>query len=636
MTHKDPFVLDASLNIKRNMDKRVRSIDSFALQNEPKASQTMRHPVLQRRLIRISIACFIILFGLLLRLFTLQSDAQSYVDLADDNRIRILSEQAPRGIIMDRNGFPLTKNSPDVGIFIDADEFPEEAVEQKRIIDSIALLTNASSDELMVRLNELLSIPTIEPLSLLEHITHDQAIQLSIHARELPGVMIEPKILREYTHGEAIGPIVGYTGKITETEWSTLKDNPRYTLRDWIGKSGIEQSYESNLKGENGKKRVEVDAFGHVSDIVASEEAKAGANIILTIDVELQEKIYESLGKAVTGANSTGGSAVAINPQNGDVLALVSWPSYNPNLFSKGITQEDYQKLLNDEQKPLFNRSITGEYPSGSTIKPLIASAALQEGIITQNTTIQSVGGIQVSQWSFPDWKAGGHGTTNVTKAIAESVNTFFYAIGGGYGTIQGLGVDRIRNYAELYGLNQTLGIDIQGEATGFLPTKEWKEETKGEPWYIGDTYHLAIGQGDLLVTPLQVSSYVATIANGGTVYQPRLVKKIGDEPEIAPKVIRQGIISSQNLNIVKKGMRETVLSGSARSLQSLPITVAGKTGTAQFGNEGKNHAWFTSFAPYEKPLIALTILIEGGGEGSTTATPVARDILSWWAENRQ
>jgi len=284
----------------------------------------------------------------------------------------------------------------------------------------------------------------------------------------------------------------------------------------------------------------------------------------------------------------------------------------------------------------LFNRAISGEYPSGSTIKPVIAAAALEEGVITENTTVRSVGGITIGQWNFPDWRVGGHGIVDVRRAIAESVNTFFYYIGGGYQDFRGLGVDKIMKYGKLFGLDSQTGVDLAGEASGFLPTEEWKEKVKGEKWYIGDTYHLAIGQGDLLVTPLQVAAYTSAFANGGTLYRPHFVKRIlsgSDQAlkEVSIEPVRENFIDSHNIEIVRQGLRQSVTDGSSRRLQSVPVAVAGKTGTAQWSSKYPPHAWFTGFAPYDNPELVITILVEQGGEGSDTAVPIAEDYLKWY-----
>jgi penicillin-binding protein 2 len=315
---------------------------------------------------------------------------------------------------------------------------------------------------------------------------------------------------------------------------------------------------------------------------------------------------------------------------------MVSLPSYDNNQFAVGISTKDYQMLIENPDQPLFNRSVSGEFPSGSTIKPVMAAAALQERVVSENTKFQSSGGLRIGQWFFPDWQAGGHGSTDVRKAIAQSVNTYFYYIGGGYEEFQGLGVERIVRYGKLFGLGEQTGIDLPGEAKGFLPTPDWKKEAKGEPWYIGDTYHLSIGQGDLLVTPLQVAMYTAAFANGGTLFRPHLVKTVlfGDDrimTSVKEEPIREKFIDEYDMQVVRDGMRQTVLSGSARSMQSVPVPVAGKTGTAQWSSKKDPHAWFTGFAPYDNPAVAITVLIEEGEEGSSVAVPVAREFLTWY-----
>ncbi|MBI3626654.1 penicillin-binding protein 2, partial [Candidatus Uhrbacteria bacterium] len=251
-----------------------------------------------------------------------------------------------------------------------------------------------------------------------------------------------------------------------------------------------------------------------------------------------------------------------------------------------------------------------------------------------RNTTVNSVGGLHVNQWFFPDWKIGGHGYTNVTKALAWSVNTFFYMLGGGYQNFRGLGVSKIIRYAKSFGFGSPLGIDLPGERPGFLPTPEWKEQTQQEPWYIGDTYHLAIGQGGLLVTPLQLTVATAAVANGGTVYKPHLVRAFKTETSttpVNPEILSHDFIAPANLAVVRQGLRETVTYGSARVMSSLPVAVAGKTGTAQWNTHKDPHAWFVGFAPYANPEIVITVLIEEGGEGSTVSVPVAQDFLSWY-----
>jgi penicillin-binding protein 2 len=319
---------------------------------------------------------------------------------------------------------------------------------------------------------------------------------------------------------------------------------------------------------------------------------------------------------------------------------MVSEPAYDANKFAQGISKDDYSALINDPDNPLFSRSISANVASGSVFKPVVGAAAMAEHTINENTSVLSTGGIHVGKSFFPDWKAGGHGVTNLAKGIAESVNTFFYSIGGGTDSITGLGVERIVNYAKKFGYGSPLGIDLPNEGAGFLPTKEWKQNTKGERWYIGDTYHVAIGQGDVIVTPLQVAMMTTVFANHGTLYRPRVVQAMtasdGTRVEKDPEVITPQVTDKFAIDAVRRGMRQTVTAGSARSLNALPVQVAGKTGTAQWNSKKSNHAWFTSFAPYDKPTITVTVLVEEGVEGSVNASPVAREIYRWYFGGRK
>jgi len=313
---------------------------------------------------------------------------------------------------------------------------------------------------------------------------------------------------------------------------------------------------------------------------------------------------------------------------------MLSYPSYDNNIFIQGNDSE-YQRLNQDPSKPFIFRALVGEYPPGSIIKPLLAIAGLSEGIITPKTNIFSNGGIRIGQWFYPDWKEGGHGNTNVIKALSESVNTFFYYLGGGFKDFDGLGHQKIREYLSVFGLTQKTGIDLPGEKQGFIATPAWKKKYKNEPWYIGDTYHLSIGQGDILVTPLQVAIYTMALANNGTLFVPHLVKAFQNPVDATIKnkslqIANQDLFDVEYFELIKKGMREAVTQGSARQLNDLTIKVAGKTGTAQVGGNKLPHAWFIGFAPYDNPEIALTILIENGGEGSAVAVPLAKEIISF------
>jgi len=553
-----------------------------------------------------------------------------YLSQAEDNRIKIDHLKAPRGIIYDRNGQALVQNVSGFSLLIVPADLPKDEHERQQNIENISKLAGVSIDEIKQAIDTAHSY-YFQPILIKTGIDYDEAMKLKIASADLPGMIVGLDSWRRYPLGEDLGHVLGYVGKINADEYEQSREN--YLLSDSLGKTGIEKQYEEILRGRHGQKKVEVDSRGRPKKIIAQEDSIAGDNLVLAIDAGLQSKVFAVLRDKLKDEYKA--AVIISDPRNGEILALVDYPSYDNNLFIGGISQGAYQSLIEDVRRPLFARSVLGEYPSGSTIKPVVSVAALAEGVVDRQTSFLSVGGINIGQWRFPDWKAGGHGTTNVIKAIAESVNTFFYYVGGGYGGFTGLGIDRLGNYFKIFGLGVTSGIDLPGEATGFIPTPQWKEEAKDEAWYIGDTYHVAIGQGDLTVTPLQVNNFTATIANGGTFYRPRLVtgriNPAGELQSLPISVINQQVVDRQYVDIVREGMRQTVVAGSARSLSIVPVPVAGKTGTAQWNSNEKNHAWFTGFAPYDNPTFAVTVLVEAGGEGSSIAVPIAKELLIYW-----
>ncbi|MFH0956018.1 MAG: penicillin-binding protein 2 [Candidatus Falkowbacteria bacterium] len=561
-----------------------------------------------------------------------------YYELAEGNRIRVERLEAKRGVIYDRQGRPLVRNSANFLLYFVPADLPKDNLARQAIIQRVSEnLENLKPEDIFNLLSEIKpgSLESYQPLFIADNIEYDKAMTLYLESDNMPGVVMTNKTRREYNlYSLSLSHILGYTGKISDKELAKL--GTEYSPIDYIGKSGIENFWENEMKGTNGKKQIEVDALGKEKKIINQEAGEDGHNLVLSIDIDLQKKLEESVINTLQKARLNKACAIALDPNNGEILAMVSFPFYNNNNFALGMTVEQYQKIANHPDQPLFNRCISGEYPSGSTIKPVIAAAALEENVINENTSFLSTGGLSIGQWFFPDWKAGGHGTINVRRALAESVNTFFYYIGGGYENFQGLGLERMVKYKKLFGLDTQSGIDMPGEASGFLPTEEWKQKTKGESWYIGDTYHLAIGQGDILVTPLQVADYTAIFANGGSLYRPHLIRQVlNSQDKLIGEVdnwpIKSNIVSSKNINIVREGMRQVITAGSASSLQSVPVAVAGKTGTAQWSSTKPTHAWFTGFAPYDKPEIVITILIEQGGEGSYTAVPIANEVLTWY-----
>jgi penicillin-binding protein 2 len=611
--------------------------DSFVSGKE--MNQTISKSFKPSKVKVIIFAFLFLLFFLLGRVAWLQTAKNGYyLFLAEGNRIRNQRIEPKRGIIYDSERHPLCRNVANFMLYFIPADLPSSEKELGEIIKNISVVLGDKSEEELKQILakvEKKSLEAYQPLFIEDNITYEKAMLLYLKTAQWPGVILSNKSRREYDlASQSLSHILGYTGKISEKELAKVGNE--YFLIDYLGKTGIEYFWEPDLKGKNGQKQIEVDALGKEKKIISQTEAEDGHNLVLSINTGLQKKIEETMVKKMSEAKLTKGVGIALNPQNGEILALVNIPSFNSNDFARGIKVDEYNNLANNPDKPLFNRAISGEYPSGSTIKPIMAAAALEEGIIDERTSFLSVGGIRVGQWFFPDWKAGGHGVTNVRKALAESVNTFFYYIGGGNDNFNGLGVEKIVEYEKLFGLGAQTGVDLSGEASGFLPTKEWKEKTKGERWYIGDTYHLAIGQGDITVTPLQVALYTSVFANGGKLYRPHIVKEIlSSDDKLIQSVesvpVRSDFISANNIKIVREGMRQTVTAGSARSLGDLPVPVAGKTGTAQWSSEKNPHAWFTGFAPYDNPEIVITILVEEGKEGSTIAVPIAKEVLNWY-----
>lgn len=590
----------------------------------------------------VKIALFLVAFILLSRLGWLQIvKGEYYKTMADGNRIRLDRLEATRGIIYDRNNLPLVHNVANFLIYSIPSDLPKEELAREKVFKRLEELLDKDITVIREEIDSLTpaDYEYYQPIFIADNIPYEKALAIYLESFSTPGITVESKHRRQYELSSlSLSHVLGYTGTVSRSEFEA--NRLEYSRIDSIGKSGVEKSWEKSLRGQHGSKQIEVDALGKEKQVISSLTPIPGQSLILSIDSEAQKKLEEILFTQLSSMRLTKGVAIALDPRNGEVIALVSLPSYDNNLFAGGIGVTDYKALIESPDKPLFNRAVQGEYPSGSTVKPVVAAAALQEGIITANTSFLSTGGLRIGQWSFPDWRAGGHGQTNVTKAIAESVNTFFYHIGGGYDGFNGLGIDKLVQWFLRFNLGKPLGLDLPGEAIGFVPTKEWKEFVQGERWYIGDTYHIAIGQGNLITTPMQVAAWTAFFANGGKIYQPRMVKSLikpnGEVEEIPSKVLVENIVDSQHVETVKRGLRQTAVSGSAASLSTLPVEAAGKTGTAQWSSKKAPHAWFTGFAPYNNPELVITVLIEEGEEGSRVATPVAREFLRWYFGDRE
>jgi len=543
--------------------------------------------------------------------------------------------KAERGVIYDRNSNQLVFNRPGFDLVADTRYLPESETDKTKVIKEVSQIVGVNFEELKKKIEE--SEEFLVPI--FSNLSHQNLIILETKIGDLPGFKILNNTIREYKDGDDFSHLLGYTGKIRGEE---LRGDPEfYSISDYVGRDGLEKSYETVLRKNPGKLQVEKDALGNEVSSKVIQLPEPGKNLVLWLDSGLQKKIKEELERELENVGSKKGVAIALDPKTGGVLAMVSLPSFDNNLFQKSSDPQIIKDLLENPLSPLFNQVISGTFPTGSTIKPLIASAALEEKIISPEKKIYDPGFIEVPHrynpeivYRFLDWTV--HGWVDLRKAIAESCNVYFYTVGGGYEDQKGLGPTRIKKYLELFGWGAKTGIDLPGESEGFVPDPSWKKEAKGENWWDGDTYHLSIGQGDLSITPLQVVTAFAAIANGGKLLKPQVVQKIVDSnknviEEIKPEVIRENFIDPENLQIVREGMRGAVFYGSSAILGDLAVKAAAKTGTAETSKEEIYHNWVTVFAPYEDPQIVLTVMIEDVKGMQPAAARVAKPVLEWY-----
>lgn len=558
---------------------------------------------------------------------------------AENNRGALSLIIPERGIIYDKNLKKLVSNTPAFDFVCERSLFSSPYQKSFLKIENIANLIGISPADLNSRIQKSDSSEAL----IAQDLSHENLLILEAKINELDGCRIQQNTARSYPYGNILSEILGYIGRINKDEYS---ESFGYSINDYIGKIGLEKYYEQELRGVPGKLKKIKNASGNEEGIELISDPELGKNLVLNIDANLQEKVYKSLEKSINNVGAKKGAAVALDPKTGAVLVLVSFPSYDNNLFSGGISFEDFNLIESDPNQPLFNRAIQAQYPTGSTIKPFEAAGALQENIISPVKKINDIGYIEIKSKYDPNtvYRFGGikpHGWVDMREAIAVSSNIYFYTVGGGYGDQQGLGPARIKKYLELFGWGSKTGIDLPGEFKGFIPTPEWKQQKIKEQWWDGDTYNLSIGQSYLTVTPLQVAVAYSAIGNGGTVYKPQILNSVISSLELAeqplktftPEIIRENFISTENLEIIREGMRDCVEKpyGSCALLNSLPVEIAAKTGTAETGRDGYYNAWVSTFAPYEEPEIVFVATIEGI-EGLQSATlPVARDVLEWY-----
>ena len=614
--------------IKRKSQKEIELqeifLDQLAQKKEAEGGipdRKLEVPLSKKILEGILLFFIIFLFVLFAKTFQFQIlENKKYSVLANENKFIFYSIKASRGVIYDSQGEQLVFNEPSFDLVLDKNKLPEDESERIRVLEEVSEIINQDYHEFE---NKDLIVKKLD---------HQTLVLLETKIAQFPGFQIEQNSIRYYKDGSSFAHLIGYTGKESDEEY--------------VGRDGLEKSYEEILRKNPGKTRIERDVFGNLLSKEIISLPESGKSLVLWLDSELEKKIEQTLNNVLQNTGAEKAVGVALNPRTGGVLALVSIPNYDNNLFSKGADQEVLKNLLTNPQEPLFNRAISGLYSTGSTIKPLIASAVLEEEIISFSKKINCQGKIIIPHRYEPevstekqDWRV--HGLTDMRKAIAESCNVYFYTVGTGYKDQEGLGPSRIKKYLELFGWGKKTGIDLPAESGGLIPYPDWKKEVKKENWWDGDTYNLSIGQGDIKVTPLQVAFAFVAIANKGTLYKPKVVKQIVDSEknlieEIKPEVLRENFINSQNLEIVRQGMRMAVTGeespyASATLLNSLPVSAAAKTGTAETSRSDYYHNWITVFAPYDDPEIVLIIMIEDIKGLQSAVLPAAKEVLNWY-----
>jgi len=597
----------------------------------------------RRRAVVAGLVVVLLLGVLLLRLVNLQIiNRDHFITLSRDNRVKVIPLPPTRGLIYDRKGRILAQNLPTHSLEIT----PERVPDLEKTLEELGRLLPISAADLN-RFNKLRrQRRRFDSIPIRVRLSEQEVARFAVNQHRFPGVSIEAKLLRDYPLGDQLAHVVGYVGRINESELKRI-DTSNYAGTSYIGKTGLEKTYEAALHGQVGLQQVEVNARGRVIRVLESQPPVPGRDLYLSLDAELQQVAIDAFGE-------NNGAAVAIDPENGAVLAMVSKPGYDPNLFVDGISSKDYTTLRKSRQKPLFNRALRGQYPPGSTIKPFLGLAGLEYGVVTFGQKKFCPGYYQLpnSSHRYRDWKKGGHGVVNMRTAIEQSCDVYYYDLANQ------LGVDRIQSFLGRFGFGRRTGIDIAGELGGLLPSREWKKRTRNASWYPGETLIFGIGQGYLLSTPLQLATATAALAAGGQLRQPRLVQQIksaeSDTPESLPAVRPQVIPKNQqeNWNNIVYAMTQVIEGkrGTARKLRNPDYRIAGKTGTAQvftvkqdeeydeetISKENRDHALFIAFAPVDEPKIAVAVIVENGGHGGSVAGPVAKAIMDYYLLGRK
>lgn len=574
---------------------------------------------------RIMIATYIVIaiFSLLvLRLWQLQIlQGNEYRKISEENRLKIVKIAAPRGIIYDRNGIPLVKNSPYYSVSISPDLSGNiDAALLSKVID-------IDIDTIEKKLSNKKS--SFEPVRLKEGLSFKEIAFIEARRSDFPGLYIDIDVTRHYLFKEVGAHLIGYIGKLNQRQYrdSEFRGLPADAF---VGQWGTEMLFDKQLRGIPGERIVEVDALGRELRLITEKPPSKGEDLTIAMDLILQKAAEEAFGEKT-------GALVAIKPDTGEILSLVSKPSFDPNLFAKGISQQQWTDLIYNPRNPLLNRALQSQYPPGSTFKIVTALAGLEEHVIDPETKVTCNGGIFYGRWHFGCWQKNGHKTLTLHRALVESCDVYFYEVG------RRLGIDRVASYARGLGLGKNSNLRLVNERKGVVPDTKWKQEQRKQPWYLGDTFNVSIGQGYVAVTPYQMARLTGSISNGGYIYEPSLLK-LEEKPLMSKKLN----VSFENISEIKKGLYGVVNepSGTGWPARSSIVEICGKTGTAQVVGIRKDsryhhelhrdHAWFIAFAPCDKPEVALSVLVEHGGHGGAAAAPIAKRAIEAYLKSLQ
>ena len=556
-------------------------------------------------------------------------EGEHYRELAENNRLRKLPIKAPRGLIYDRNGQLLVENIPSYNLLVDRSQSDDLSA----AIRFVAGVLDRPVPELTSILDRVRSTPDFKPVLLAEHLTLEQVAAVTARGREYPEFEVEVQNLRLYRHGPQTAHVLGYLGEVTQTE--VERSDGAYAVGDLVGKRGIEQVFDPILRGRDGERVVVVDSRGKLLEEYGRTPVAAGRPLHLTLDLDLQQEAIRQF----QGADAVG-SVVALDPRNGEILALVSAPSYDPNLFARRLGQKEWNAILGAPHDPMRDRAIQNTYSPGSVFKIMMAAAGLAEGIVNESDSVWCNGSASIYGHRFRCWSKGGHGRVDLRSALAHSCDVYFYHLG------QRLGIERIARYSRMFGLGRKTGVELRGENAGLVPDSAWSLAVRKHPWFPGETISVAIGQGPVLTSPLQVAAVTALIANGGRPVRPHLIRS----DELPVSETERPALSPRILEAVREGMDAVVNDpgGTATTARLPNVRVAGKTGTVQvIGQKSRtnpnslpfrfrDHGWFTSFAPVDQPEIVVVAFVEHGGSGSKAAAPIAKAVLAKYFSSAQ